>query len=425
MNNTNKLARTSKTKKMLRQEDKHSGANVMNGCLQSNESFSKNQTASERGSSQGDTPKKNRTWIWIAGVLAAGIIGACVASYVIESEHREYSLENTYIKGGDSENGNQSPSSIIENTPKEITYETTYDPSYGTTYKPTINGSFDPTIEGREVVISFNNLPFYWDNNEKEFIEDDGLIWEEGIKITLTGYKYISSGNNILLQTMSVDNEHNSYWYIREDCVELNDEPLEAVNGFINGHEWVDLGLSVKWATCNVGASNPGDYGGYYAWGETSTKSNYIWSNCFDCLDNEGERWGVYKIGGLTCIKPSSGHDTARETWGNSWRLPSVSECDELCNRCVWSWVSRNGHDGYLVTGPNGNCIFLPAADCIIGKDNGEPGKYGNYWTNSLTPGESGCAQYLYICRDCSTKAYICGNGGRRDGFSVRPVTDG
>ena len=69
-------------------------------------------------------------------------------------------------------------------------------------------------------------------------------------------------------------------------------------SGTINGHGYVDLGLSVKWATCNVGASSPSSYGGYYAWGETSTKSRYDWNNCFDCLDGKGYSWGLYNVGG-------------------------------------------------------------------------------------------------------------------------------
>lgn len=128
----------------------------------------------------------------------------------------------------------------------------------------------------------------------------------------------------------------------------------QSISGTINGHDYVDLSLSVKWATQNVGASSPSDYGGYYAWGETETKSNYDFNTC---LDGKLEgRWGIYKIGGKTSISPTNGHDTARENWGGTWRMPTVDEFEELCNKCDWTWTSQGGHNGYLVTSKtNGN----------------------------------------------------------------------
>ena len=91
----------------------------------------------------------------------------------------------------------------------------------------------------------------------------------------------------------------------------------------------------MKWATQNVGASSLSDYGGYYAWGETRTKSSYDWSNYFDCLDSTGGSWGTYKIGGKTSISPTSGHDIARENWGGTWRMPTDAELEELCKNAI------------------------------------------------------------------------------------------
>ena len=190
--------------------------------------------------------------------------------------------------------------------------------------------------------------------------------------------------------------------------------------GTIEGHGYVDLGLSVKWATKNVGASSPSDYGGYYAWGETETKSSYDWDNCFDCLDDTGDSWGTYKIGGQTRIVPSSGHDTARENWGGTWRMPTDAEFDELCNKCTWTWTSQGGHKGYKVTGPNGNSIFLPAAGFRDGTDRFDVGEYGSFWSSTLSSSSSYDACGLSF-----------GSGGhdtydlyRSFGQSVRPVTD-
>ena len=189
----------------------------------------------------------------------------------------------------------------------------------------------------------------------------------------------------------------------------------------INSHEWVDLGLSVKWATQNVGADSPSDYGGYYAWGETRTKSSYDWSNCFDCLDSTGDSWGIYKIGGKTSISPTSGHDTARENWGGTWRMPTDAEFDELCNKCTWTRTSQGGHKGYKVTGPNGNSIFLPAAGWRYGSDTLYVGEYGDYWSSTLSSSYSYYARYLYF--SSSGRRYT-DDSYRSVGRSVRPVAE-
>ena len=190
--------------------------------------------------------------------------------------------------------------------------------------------------------------------------------------------------------------------------------------GKINGHEWVDLGLSVKWATCNVGANSPEDYGGYYAWGETKTKSNYAWSNCFDCLDDSGDSWNVYKIDGKTKLEPNSGHDTARENWGGSWRMPTEKELKELSDKCIWKWTTKSGYNGYVVTGPNGNSIFLPAAGSCYGTSSNYVGEDGDYWSATLSSSDSNEVPDLYF----NVNGHGMVHGSRRGGRSVRPVTD-
>ena len=196
--------------------------------------------------------------------------------------------------------------------------------------------------------------------------------------------------------------------------------PTRPTTGTLNGYDWVDLGLSVKWATQNVGASSPSDYGGYYAWGETRNKDNYDWETCFDCLDDEGKSWGTYKIGGKTSISPTSGHDTARENWGGTWRMPTDAENEELCNKCTWTWTSQGGHNGYKVTGPNGNSIFLPAAGWRDGTDTSYVGEIGHYWSSSLCSQLSYFACFLVFL----SSNHYTSNFNRRDGRSVRPVTE-
>lgn len=197
--------------------------------------------------------------------------------------------------------------------------------------------------------------------------------------------------------------------------------PSKPTTGYENGHEWVDLGLSVKWATCNVGASRPSDYGGYYAWGETSTKSRYDLNTYFDYLDSTGDKWGTYKIGGQTRITPASGHDTARENWGGKWRMPTDAENEELCKKCTWTWITMNGLKGCRVTGMNGNSIFLPAAGNRDATDSSSVGEYGSYWSSSLSSYNSCDAIYLGFGSGfhSATNCVI-----RSVGRSVRPVTE-
>ena len=176
----------------------------------------------------------------------------------------------------------------------------------------------------------------------------------------------------------------------------------------INGHEYVDLGLSVKWATCNVGANKPEDYGDYYAWGETKTKSEY-W-------DDNSVTYGK----SFSDIKGDSRYDAARANWGGSWRLPTKKEYEELVNRCTWKWMTQNGVKGYKVTGPNGNSIFLPAAGYRFGSSLNDAGEYGYYW--SSTPYESDSYDAYYLSFD-SGDHYVNWYS-RSHGLSVRPVTE-
>ena len=113
----------------------------------------------------------------------------------------------------------------------------------------------------------------------------------------------------------------------------------------INGHEYVDLGLSVKWATCNIGASKPEDCGDYFAWGEDETKPKYYPSN--NTTENS-----YFKF-----------RDAARKKWSGTWRMPTANEFQELIDNCEWTWTTQGVLDGYKVTSKkNGNSIFLPAA---------------------------------------------------------------
>ena len=185
----------------------------------------------------------------------------------------------------------------------------------------------------------------------------------------------------------------------------VDDAPITFVD--YNGHDYVDLGLSVKWATCNVGASSPSDYGDYFAWGETSTKSEYT--------EKSSETYGL----NLGDIGGSSSFDVARANWGGSWRLPTKAEFEELKERCTWTWTTENGYNGYRVQGPNGKSIFLPAAGWRRGSTLYDVGAGGDYW--SSTPYED--SNYAYSL-DFDGGGRLVYWDGRYDGRSVRPVSE-
>ncbi len=178
--------------------------------------------------------------------------------------------------------------------------------------------------------------------------------------------------------------------------------------GKIKGHEWVDLGLSVKWATCNIGASSPLDYGNYYAWGETEPKEEYTEENSVTREKN---------IGG---IAGNPKYDAARANWGGSWRLPKAKEIEELVNMCEWEWVTQEETNGYEITGPNGNSIFLPAAGYRSGSSFDGAGEGGNYWSATPYEDDTGSAYFLTF----NGGGFYRGWGLRYGGLSVRPVTE-
>ena len=193
--------------------------------------------------------------------------------------------------------------------------------------------------------------------------------------------------------------------------------------GNSNIYEYVDLGLSVKWATCNVGASKPEEYGDYFAWGETQPKDYYDWSTYKWCNGsyntltkyNNSSSYGT--VDNKTQLELSD--DAARANWGGSWRMPTKAEQDELRQQCTWTWTTQNGVNGYKVTSKkNGNSIFLPAAGYRYGSSLDYAGSYGYYWSSSLYTGSPYYAYVLLFGSDGVGWYYDY----RYYGHSVRPV---
>ena len=203
-------------------------------------------------------------------------------------------------------------------------------------------------------------------------------------------------------------------------------------------HESVDLGLSVKWATINVGACSLDPYGDYYAWGETETyyeagqghfsepvwrsgkATGYRYSSYFDTNDG-GSTFIRYNDSGKKVILPED--DVANVRWGGDWRMPTKAEFDELYNssNCSWTWTSQDGVQGYLVTskisGYEGNSIFLPAAGYRDGTNIYQVvDNRGYYWSSSLYDDSRGWRLHFY------SNYKTISDQKRYSGFSIRPV---
>ena len=198
-------------------------------------------------------------------------------------------------------------------------------------------------------------------------------------------------------------------------CGYDKDEPSTSDN-----HEWVDLGLpsGTLWATCNIGANRPEEYGDYFAWGETEPKDNYEWDN--------------YKWPNFTKYNDADNKteleledDVAFVNWGSLWRMPSNEQYDELFNSCYWQWTQLNGVKGLIVTGPNGKTLFLPAGGHRSVGFICEESSKGYYWSRTRSSGDRFANGFCYpvLLEFKSDKWYTCSRlGYRTNGLTVRAV---
>ena len=182
-----------------------------------------------------------------------------------------------------------------------------------------------------------------------------------------------------------------------------------TVSQKINGHEYVDLGLSVKWATCNVGAEKPSDYGDYYAWGEIETKDDYS----PETSSTTGKE--------ISDFSGNPEYDVAAAKWGGTWRMPTADEFTELINNCTMESAEQDGVLGVKVTGPNGNSIFLPLGGSWVRFLEPTPDFAGYYWSSSPYGDNLERATYLFV-QDFGSSITFFNN--RHIGLNVRPVSD-
>ena len=192
-------------------------------------------------------------------------------------------------------------------------------------------------------------------------------------------------------------------------------------------HDYVDLGLpsGTLWATCNVGASSPEEYGNHFAWGETVPKSDYSWSTYkyFKSPEEIITKYCTSNDEGIvdnkTELEPSD--DAAAVNWGSNWQIPSLEQCAELINSSytTTTWTTTNGVKGWKITSKsNGNSIFLPVAGCRNDASLCSAGSFGGYWSHSLDAGNSGYACSLFFDSSFIGMHY----DDRYYGRSVRPV---
>ena len=193
-------------------------------------------------------------------------------------------------------------------------------------------------------------------------------------------------------------------------------------------HDWVDLGLpsGTLWATCNVGANSPEEYGDFFAWGETAPKDFYSWetyrwcNGCFNTLTKYNNNSNLGLVDNKTELDPED--DAAYVNWGPSWCMPTKEQRQELVDKCTWTWTKRNGVNGELVTGPNGNTLFLPAAGNRWDDSLDYAGHDGVYWSRTLHDTEPSFAYGFDFWSD-NWGGNLGGNEYERFvGITVRPV---
>ena len=223
----------------------------------------------------------------------------------------------------------------------------------------------------------------------------------------------VLSTTTLSAQTVNVHFKNGQTIQFNSSNVDYVDFSAKAPDPTVTSGTAVDLGLSVYWASCNLGAEKPEEYGDYYAWGETKPKSKYdkstysYYNSSLDQYIDIGE-----DISGTE-------YDAAAVNLGSDWRMPTYDEMLELINKCIWEWSNINGINGYRVTGTNGNSIFMPAAGFYT-TWNGYVNTSSYYWTSTLRK------ELAYHGRDDGnphTGIDISSFSGNDCGFSIRPVT--
>lgn len=279
---------------------------------------------------------------------------------------------------------------------------------------------------------------------------ENGMIWFDGVD---TNYAVDRDPAVVTIGT-------NGHWVINGrdtglDCIghQGPNKPYCVVTVQSSTNpvpEAVDLGLSVKWASSNLGASLPEEYGDYYAWGdpnpyyssfdpliwENGKESGYVWTSYKWCNGSENTLTkyctdSSYGYNGFTDYKTrlDPEDDAAHVHLGDKWRLPTFEELEELRDKCTTEWTTKNGVIGRLVTGPNGNSIFFPTSGGFFGQTHKYAGDSGYYWSSSLNidpsvrVGSPTMYAYTYmVSNSISSEYHLTSYNRGHVGGSIRPV---
>ena len=285
--------------------------------------------------------------------------------------------------------------------------------------------------------LTLKKLGVCWSTDSMPTVEDSHLStrnWREPYTCIITGLK---PGTKYHVRAYALSGLEyygdNQLEYYGDDKSFTTEDNGGVGHGSFNGHDYIDLGLpsGTLWATCNVGATKPGDYGDYFAWGETHTKAVYDWSTYQYCMSSQ---YGITNTLTKYCNMSDFGYngftdtltillpedDAATASWGNGWRMPTKEEWQELLDNTINTWTTH----GRLFIGPNGNTLFLPAAGARMGGGSASVDYMGVYLVSSLKTERPYTAHGIGFAEEGYgyNEGYNMSSFFRCDGISVRAV---
>ncbi len=261
-------------------------------------------------------------------------------------------------------------------------------------------------------------------NGNSIFLPFAGAWTSTGLKYTEESGAYWSSTTNNTNPNRAWSEYFDEYDIMDNLDFRYTGLPIRPVYSpkIINGHEYVEMGDGLKWATMNVGADITSDSGDYFAWGETRPKTDYQWSTYFDSVDGGNQDFNKYASDKKTSLDPED--DAAKANWGSSWRMPTEAEWTALTNTDNFTWTWDDTKKGYTVTskvsGYVGNSIFLPAAGMRKATGGSNVGTNGYYWASSVDLGYYPGARDLYFTSTTRTPE----RQARCWGMPVRAVSE-
>lgn len=248
---------------------------------------------------------------------------------------------------------------------------------------------------------------FCWGVEQAPSVENDSVQVGKGVGEFMAEIKDLMPNTKYYVRAFAVNSAGVAYSDEMSFTTELQ------TSGVLNGYEWVDLGLpsGLKWATINVGATEPDEVGSYYAWGEIKAKDEFYADNSLT--------YGVP----LGDFSGNPEYDVAAASWGSTWRMPTEAEVIELKDNCILEWTVIGITPGCKVTGPNGNHIFMPSGGFATATAIDFIDSEAAYWTSTpdTSNGDMGYASFIYFYNNnYSNRAWM----SRYVGMPVRPVTE-